>query len=39
VEPDMDGQMGLSAPVQNAVDSAVRTIEEIIGTSSKTEAA
>jgi hydrogenase maturation protease len=39
VEADMAGQMGLSAPVQNAVEEAVRTIEEIIGNRTHAEAA
>ncbi len=39
VEPDMSGEMALSAPVKTAVDTAVRMIENIVGSSRKAEAA
>lgn len=39
VDPDMAGEMGLSEPVQNAVETAVETIENIIRNSSMAEAA
>lgn len=39
VSADESGQIGLSTPVQNAVGLAVQTIEEIILSSSKAEAA
>ncbi len=39
VEADEDGQMGLSEPVQAAVDEAIRMIEEIIARNRRTTAA
>ncbi|HYG97756.1 MAG TPA: hydrogenase maturation protease [Terriglobales bacterium] len=39
LEPEMDGQIGLSAPVQNAVEEAIRSIEAIISRTSQSQAA